>query len=433
MEQPSQGRAVKRVGIVFSGGPAPAANAVISTCALRFIDSGLEAIGFFDGYAHLVAYDPARGPLVEGQHFLTLSIDMLTGLRNQPGVFIRTSRTNPGGSISHIRDLDDPAKTARLARVYQALVDLEIDALVSIGGDGTLRSANLLVEYQRRLPPGSREVKVVHLPKTIDNDYRGIDFTFGYFTAVDTLAREVRNLRADAHATASWFIAEVMGRQPGWLAYGVGIAGEANLMFAVEDLDAETSEVVQETDHATGQVTEKRRLRIGGLANRIVDLMIQRETRQGKRHGVVVLAEGLSDTLPDLYTQGIPRHDGGGFSLGHIDIGKIVAQAVSREYQRRTGQDRKVKGLQLGYEARCAPPNAFDVILACSLGSGAHRALVDHGLTGYMVTLTGQMTISFVPFSALVHPEKLHTEVRFIDRESDFYRLARALEDIRER
>jgi hypothetical protein len=89
-----------------------------------------------------------------------------------------------------------------------------------------------LYEYQKRLPAEARRVHVVHLPKTIDNDYRGIDFTFGFFTAVDVMAKELQNLRADAIATSSYFVVETMGRKAGWLSYGVAIAGEANLVLA---------------------------------------------------------------------------------------------------------------------------------------------------------------------------------------------------------
>ena len=79
----------------------------------------------------------------------------------------------------------------------------------------------------------------MHLPKTIDNDYTGIDFTFGYFTAVDTLAGEIRNLLHDAEATRSYYLAETMGRSAGWLAYGAAIAGEASLVISVEDIQAQ--------------------------------------------------------------------------------------------------------------------------------------------------------------------------------------------------
>ena len=86
------------------------------------------------------------------------------------------------------------------------------------------------------MPLDAHRIPIVHLPKTIDNDYRGIDFTFGYFTAVDFLASEVRNLLADAEANRNYFLVESMGRSAGWLAYGVAIAGEASLVVSVEDI-----------------------------------------------------------------------------------------------------------------------------------------------------------------------------------------------------
>ncbi len=95
------------------------------------------------------------------------------------------------------------------------------------------------------MPPGSRHIPIVHLPKTIDNDYMGIDFTFGYFTAVEFLAREIRNLLADAEANRGLFpLPRCMGRSAGWLAYGAAIAGEASLVISVEDITGkfETSE-----------------------------------------------------------------------------------------------------------------------------------------------------------------------------------------------
>src|SRR5687768_18489066 len=93
-----------------------------------------------------------------------------------------------------------------------------------------------MYKFQKHLPADARRVSVVHLPKTIDNDYRGIDFTFGFFTAVDVMAKELLNLRADAKATRSYFIVETMGRKAGWLSYGVAIAGEAHMVVGVEDV-----------------------------------------------------------------------------------------------------------------------------------------------------------------------------------------------------
>ena len=125
--------------------------------------------------------------------------------------------------------------------------------LISIGGDDTLKTANKFKMFQDRLPLDAHRIPIVHLPKTIDNDYRGIDFTFGYFTAVDFLAGEVRNLLADAEANRSYFLCESMGRSAGWLAYGVAIAGEASLVVSVEDIVGKYRATEETVDPVTGE------------------------------------------------------------------------------------------------------------------------------------------------------------------------------------
>jgi 6-phosphofructokinase 1 len=168
-------------------------------------------------------------------------------------VVVGTARSNPGKAIRAPADLDDSERTAPLRHVYEALRSLDIDALVSIGGDDTLKTANYLYEFQRRLPASAPRLRIVHVPKTIDNDYRGIDFTFGFFTAVDVMAQELLNLRADAMSTQSYFIAETMGRKAGWLAYGVAVAGEAHLVVGVEDIVGELALEETVTDPRTGE------------------------------------------------------------------------------------------------------------------------------------------------------------------------------------
>src|SRR6056297_4198152 len=226
---------IKRVAILFAGGPAPAANAVISTAAFSFINEGIEVIGLKHGYSKLAEYT-ANGPLQEGSDYVRFSHEMLTHARTSRGIMIGTARTNPGKHVSSPEHLADPELVAPLRRVYEGLCSLEVDALISIGGDDTLKTANKLKMFQDRLPEGARRFPVVHLPKTIDNDYTGIDFTFGYFTAVETLAEEIRNLNFDAAAGKSYFVCEAMGRSAGWLAYGAAIAGEASMVLSVEDI-----------------------------------------------------------------------------------------------------------------------------------------------------------------------------------------------------
>jgi 6-phosphofructokinase 1 len=404
---------IRRVGILFSGGPAPGANAVIQAAASAFKRSGCEVIGIRHGYSSLQAYEAGRG-LRDGVDYRVISDEDLRGLRNARGVFVGTSRANPGKPIESAADLDDPTRTAGLRAVYEGLRSLDIDALVSIGGDDTLRTANLLHAHQARLPAATPRVRVVHVPKTIDNDYRGIDFTFGFFTAVDVMSGELQNLRADAIATQSYFVVETMGRSAGWLAYGVAIAGEAHMVVAAEDMDASL----------TG---DDGRLDLAALADRVVDLIETREAR-GKPYGVVVLAEGLTERLPDDITRDVPRDEHGHISLGKVDLARLVAARAAQRHRERTGRDKKLTGVQLGYESRSSAPHAFDVLLGCQLGVGAYRALVEEGLDAVMVSVVGQLELRYMPFARLIDPRTLRAEIRRIEPGRDFHRLAREME-----
>lgn len=422
------GSPIRRVGIIFAGGPAPGANAVISSAVISFLDKGREVIGFYNGYEHLQKYDPFSYRLQCDKHYRVFTLRDVTGLRGNQGIVIGTSRANPGKMIHSREDLEDRNKTEALQRVYFALVDHGVDALISIGGDDTLKTANFLYEFQRRLPPEAHRVRIVHLPKTIDNDYEGIDFTFGYFTAVDWLAKEVHNLRADAAATNAYFIAETMGRKAGWLTYGVGIAGEANMIFSVEDVDPSMMVPDEVVDPATGEKTIEQRLNLNALVDRIIKMIRHRELDEGKRFGVIVLAEGLVEMLPESMIRDIAKDEHGHIGLGKVNLGQMVAHRVNKRYKELHGQSIKITGLQLGYEARGASPHAFDIMLGSQLGIGAYRALVEEKLDGHMVSVTGQLDLTYVPFSQLVDPVTMKTVVRYITKGSDFYRLARFLE-----
>ncbi|MBM75854.1 MAG: 6-phosphofructokinase [Proteobacteria bacterium] len=417
---------IKKVGVIFSGGPAPSANAVISSAAMAFRRSGISFVGFKYGYSALAEYDAQNRPLVEDVDYRVFQNRDLWGLRNERGIFIGTARANPGKGIKTQEDLDNSDLTVKLNNVYQALLDLGIDALISIGGDDTLKTANFFYEYQDRLPEGSKRIKIVHLPKTIDNDYQGIDFTFGFFTAVDVMAKELLNLRADAVATQRYYIAECMGRKSGWLSYGVSIAGESHMVVGVEDVVGDLLMEEQVVDSKTGQQDLRSFLSLDALVERVVRLMTQRQ-EQGKGYGTVVLAEGLVELLPPSFIDGLPKDEHGHISLGLLNIGKMVAERAGRLFKERTGIKKSVVGIQLGYEARCAAPHAFDVMLGCQLGQGAFRALVEEGIDGHMVSITGQLDLCYVPFDRLIDRETMLTKVRFIEADSDFYRLAHSL------
>ncbi len=416
----------KRVAILFAGGPAPAANAVISTAASAFIRAGVEVIGMKHGYSSLASYSPDK-PLQQNKDYLVLDHMALKRSRSAQGIMIGTARTNPGKYVSHHSHLDDAELSAPLKNVYEGLRSLGVEALVSIGGDDTLKTANKFRLYQDRLPAGSKRIPVVHLPKTIDNDYAGIDFTFGYFTAVETLAAEIRNLLYDAEASRAYFLCETMGRSAGWLAYGAAIAGEASLVISVEDIIGSYRLQESYTNPKTNEQEIRDVMDVDRVVSRIVKTMMARDT-EGKEFGVIVMAEGLAELLPMKYLEGIPRDEHGHISISHVNLGRMFARLVSEAYKKESNKSRKVTGLQLGYESRCAKPHAFDVMLGSQLGVGAYRALAEEGLDGVMVSVIGQLQLHYVPFEKLIDPNTLVTVVRYITTGSDFHRLARFLE-----
>ncbi|HTQ38023.1 MAG TPA: 6-phosphofructokinase [Pirellulales bacterium] len=418
---------IHKVAIVFAGGPAPAANAVISAAADSFMRNGVQVVGIMNGYSNLMQFGPDR-PLTEGKDYIMITPRLMRRVRSAQGIVIGTARANPGKSVSHPNHLDDPEKVQPLRTVYEALCSIGVDALISIGGDDTLKTANKLKLFQDRLPAEARHIPVVHLPKTIDNDYTGIDFTFGYFTAVDALAGELRNLLYDAEATRVYYLAETMGRSAGWLAYGAAIAGEASLVISVEDIHGDYLAMEESKDEETGQSVTREIMNVDEVVKRIVKTMRVREEKEGKQYGVIVVAEGLAEFLPASYLKDIPRDEHKHISVAQVNLNRRLARYVADEYKKQTGKERRVIGLQLGYEARCSKPHAFDVMLGSQLGVGAYRALIEKRLNGVMVSVHGQLELQYVPFEELVDPHTLVTMVRYIDLDSDFHKLARFLE-----
>ncbi len=416
---------IRRAAILFAGGPAPAANAVISTAANSFLRNDLEVLGIMNGYSRLLEFNEER-PLELGRDYIQLNQSVLRRTRNSQGILIGTARANPGKNVSHPSHLADPERVAPLRTVYNALRWLEVDALISIGGDDTLKTANKFRLYQDRAQPGPR-IPVVHLPKTIDNDYSGIDFTFGYFTAVDTLAGEIRNLLADAEASRAYFLAETMGRSAGWLAYGAAVAGEASLVISVEDITGRYRETEEAVDPTSGERQTRTIMNVEEVVKRVVKTMRARDA-EGKEFGVLVLAEGLAEYLPMSYLHGVSRDEHGHIAISQLNLSRMFSKLIAEEYHKQSGNNRKITGLQLGYEARCARPHAFDVMLGSQLGVGAYRALVEEGLDGVMVSVSGQLDLNYVPFEKLIDPDTLVTMVRYVDPDSDFHRLARFLE-----
>jgi 6-phosphofructokinase 1 len=391
----------KRVGMLFSGGPAPGGNAVISGAGLSFLNDGWEVIGFYKGYEYLEQFDREKPrQFREGVHFKRLGYEDVTKIRQLGGIFIKTSRANPskvsGGEIRSPHDLLDPKRSIKLYNVLDALEFMGIQALISIGGDDTLKTAFYL--HLLGLP-------VVHVPKTIDNDYYGIPWTFGYFTAIEHARQAIKVYNSEAQTTDAWWVLELMGRKTGWYTLGAGISGEAVRMIGPEEVGA--------------------RLDINELADEILNLVLDRE-KYDKRYGVVLVSEGLVDRLPDEQKpQDVDDH--GNLKFAEAMFGAQLTKRVGEMYRKRTGKKLSIKSERIGYTTRCAEPSAFDIILGSQLGMGAFR-FVKHGMSGYMVSVGDNLEIKEVPFEDLIDPATFRTRLRFVPIDGDFFKLAKSLE-----
>ena len=240
-----------------------------------------------------------------------------------------------------------------------------------------------------RLEP---RIPIVHLPKTIDNDYTGIDFTFGYFTAVETLASEIRNLLADAEASAHLLSDRDHGpqRRLAGLRRGHRRRGQPGDQRRGHS-PASTRHAKKSIDPKTGEKKTRTIMNVDEVVKRIVhDARPRGEGRQGIRRDRA-WPKGWPSILPiELSARISPRR-----ARAHRHrAGESVpafADYVAEEYKQQTGTTRRITGLQLGYEARCAQPHAFDVMLGSQLGVGAYRALVERTLNGVMVSVAGQL------------------------------------------
>ncbi len=391
----------KRIGMLFSGGPAPGANAVISTTALQFLNDGFDVIGFYKGYEFLQDFDredPKK--LTEGIHFKSLELDDITKIRQQGGSVLRTSRANPSKigdlEIQKATDLLDPKKNRKLRNVMDALEYMGVSSLISIGGDDTLKTA-----YYLHL----LGVPVVHVPKTIDNDYYGIPWTFGYFSAIERARQDIKIYNNEVRTTECYFVLELMGRKAGWYTLGAGIAGEAVRMIGPEEQGDEFD--------------------LKALSDELVDLVLSRE-KADKRYGVILVSEGLVDKLPEsMKPKEYDEH--GNLVLSDARIGQTIAAALEKRFKKRTGRDLTVKEGSIGYTTRCIEPSAFDVLLGSQLGMGAFR-FIKEGKFGSMVSVGDNLEIKRVRFETLINPKTFKTRLRFVPIDGDFFKLAKALE-----
>ncbi len=320
-----------KVGILTGGGDCPGLNAVIRAVTRKALDVyGYQVVGILEGW---------RG-LLEKKTVILTHRD-ISGILHRGGTILKTSRTNPLQSPEHVRDS------------FRNLKEIGIDALIAIGGEDTLGVAKKLYD---------RGLKVVGVPKTIDNDISGTDYTFGFDTAVNIATEAIDRLHTTAESHNRVMIVEVMGRHTGWIAVQAGLAGGADVILIPEkpfDLD---------------KVCE----------------LIKKRHNKGKDFSIVVVAEGAklptSESKDGTYVVKDLEKD----AFGHVRLGG-VGSVLGREIQQRTGFDTRVT--ILGYLQRGGSPTAFDRVLATRFGIAAID-LVKEGHFGKMVALRGNEIVA---------------------------------------
>jgi 6-phosphofructokinase len=389
----SEQRPIRRLALLVGGGPAPGINGVISAVTIEAINGGSEVFGIQDGFKWLV-----QG---RSDHIRRLSIDDARGIHLRGGSILGTSRTNPTKSEED------------MARVLGVLRGLEIDALVTIGGDDTAYSASKV----HRACGGS--IAVAHVPKTIDNDLPlpGSTPTFGFETARQLGTFIVRNLAEDARTTSRWYLIVSMGRAAGHLALGIGKASAATVTIIPEEF-------------------RQHRVTLDRVCDIILGAVIKRASR-GRQHGVVVLAEGLLEAigeegLREMMTNGhldhygkVVRDEHGHLRLGEIAFGRMIKDHCMERLQ-PLGLKTTFIDKDLGYELRCADPIPFDAEYTRDLGYGAVRFLRSprSAEAGAIISfIEGRMVP--LPFEEMLNPETGKMRTRRVNVDGEAYECAR--------
>jgi 6-phosphofructokinase 1 len=342
---------MRKVGILTGGGDAPGLNAVIRGVVIglaREKDKGYHCVGFIDGWAGL--RDNQTMPLEPGE------VDQIL---HKGGTILGTSRTN-------LYKKPDDVKKA--VEVYKAQ---GLDALVAIGGDDTLE-----IGYYLHRDYG---VRVIGVPKTIDNDVLGTDFTFGFWSAVEQATTSIDNLRVTTMSHHRVMVVECMGRHAGWITAYTGLASEADYI-AVPEKPVHVNDIAREVKHARSL---------------------------GKLHNIVVVAEGASiagiEVKPriakDKTGQWVLSDKVERDSFGNVVLkAGEVGEAVAVELEKLTGFE--TRAIALGHLQRGGPPCAFDRILGTQYGVKAAEAVLQEKF-GHMVVLAGSQ-IGLAPMKGMV-------------------------------
>jgi 6-phosphofructokinase 1 len=306
----------RKIGVFVAGGPAAGINGVIKGIVQEAHNHGVEVIGFRDGVQGLVSNQTCR-----------LTRNMVEDINMMGGSILGTSRLDP--------------RTVRngVERLLNHLRGHHIGGLISIGGEGTLQLANLLLQ---------NGIAIVHVPKTIDNDIEGIDQTFGFDTAVNEAAHLLGAIKLDADTSNLWFVIEIMGRYTGHLALEAGIAAGVTRVLIPEE----------------GPID----------LNALCEMVAARRAIHAE-WGVILAAESAYFDEDPLVT----RKPVGG-------VGEVIAKRLTEELQQRKIPAR-IRTASLGYFLRCAEPTGFDKSYAAKLGMASVSCLLNEKTVGMMVSI----------------------------------------------
>ncbi|HPN65938.1 MAG TPA: ATP-dependent 6-phosphofructokinase [Candidatus Omnitrophota bacterium] len=338
---------MKRIGVLTGGGDCPGLNPVIRGVVRKAYLEGYEVLGIKNGWKGIIEGDISP-----------LDLRSVSGILPKGGTILGTSRTNPY------------KKEGAVQKVKDNFRKFELDALIAIGGEDTLGVANKLVK---------EGLKVVGVPKTIDNDLSETDYTFGFDTAVNIVTECIDRLHTTAESHNRIMVVEAMGRHAGWIAVHGGIAGGADVIL-IPEVPINIDEVCS---------------------------IIKKRHAQGKNFSIIVVAEGAKFDENSEVLQEEKLDD-----FGHVRLGGI-GQVLGELIEKKTGFETRVT--VLGHIQRGGSPTAFDRVLGTRFGVKAVE-LVKQGKFGYMVSLKG-VNIEAVPI------EKAVGTLKTVDM--DFYNIAK--------
>lgn len=344
---------IKRVAINTGGGDAPGLNAVIKAVVISGLNRGWEVLGIKDGYNGI--FLPEKYP--EGG-LINLTYDHVSDITHLGGTILGT--TNRGNPFRY------PMKTPngtivevdRSDEIMDGFRRNKIDALIAIGGDGSLSMANQFVK---------KGLRVVGVPKTIDNDLEQTVITFGFDTAVAFATDCIDRLHSTAQSHGRIMIVEVMGRYAGWIALEAGISSSADVLL------------IPEIPYDINKIAEH----------------LRSHFNKGRKYSIIVVAEGAKPRDGDVAVlekeAGKAERLGGASDRLVRDLGNLV--------------DKEIRTVNLGHLLRGGSPTAFDRLLSLRFGAAAIRAL-EEGKTGVMVALDPP-TVRYVPLDTAANRMKL--------------------------